>query len=96
MQLRAKEPMSQEVRGAVIPRMRSAKGHLGGILRMLEDPTVDTQDVLKQLGAVRGALRIISALVLSGHVHEQVSAAVHHGNAEQVTENVMEAVKYRC
>ena len=87
--------MSQETREAIIPRMRSAKGHLEGVLRMLEDPSVNTHEVLKQLSAVQGALRKINTLVLSGHVHEQVTAAVRHGKAERVAENLMEAMRYR-
>ena len=87
--------MSQDTRKAIIPRMRSAKGHLEGVLRMLEDSSVNTREVLKQLSAVQSALRKINTLVLSGHVHEQVTAAARYGKAESVADNVMEAMRYR-
>ena len=87
--------MSQELREDAIQRMRSAKGHLEGVLRMLEDPGAHSRDVLKQLSAVQGALGKINMLLLSLHVHEQVTTAVRRGNAEGALENVMEALKYR-
>ena len=45
-------------------RLKSVRGHVDGIIRMLEDPGVYCVDVLKQVSAVQGAVRKVSESVL--------------------------------
>lgn len=79
----------------VVSRLRSSRGHLDGILRMLEDPSVYCVDVLKQVSAVQGALSKVSGAVLRSHVRDHVSTAAQRGDTERIVDELMEALKYR-
>jgi CsoR family transcriptional regulator, copper-sensing transcriptional repressor len=76
-------------------RLKSAKGHLEGVLRMLDDPDVYCVDVLKQIKAVQGALTKVGDSVLRAHIRDHVATAAQRGDSEQITEELMEALKYR-
>lgn len=77
-------------------RLKSAKGHLEGVLRMLEDETVYCVDVLKQIKAVQGALSKINEAVLKAHIRDHVATAAQRGDSEHIVEELMEALKYRA
>ncbi|HZW28099.1 MAG TPA: metal-sensitive transcriptional regulator [Trueperaceae bacterium] len=77
-------------------RLKSVRGHVDGVLRMLEDPSVYCVDVLKQLSAVQGALRKVSEAVLKAHVRDHVATAAQRGDTEAIVEELMEALKYRA
>ena len=68
-------------------RLLSVKGHVEGILRMLEDEQVYCVDVLKQLKAVNGALDKVGAMVLHSHLKRHVVTAhdghLRHGGRDQ-------------
>ena len=75
-------------------RLKSAKGHLEGILRMLEDPDIYCVDVLKQIKAVQGALSKVNEAVLKAHIKDHVATASTRGNTGAIVEELMEALKY--
>lgn len=77
-------------------RLKSAKGHLEGVLRMLDDPTVYCVDVLKQVKAVQGALAKVNESVLRSHIRDHVATASERGDTEQIVNELMEALKYRA
>ncbi len=76
-------------------RLRSIRGHVEGILRMLEDEGVYCVDVLKQVKAVDGALRKVSTVVLRSHLHDHVATAAQRGDANVIVDELMELLKYR-
>jgi DNA-binding FrmR family transcriptional regulator len=76
-------------------RLLSVKGHVEGVLRMLEDDSVYCVDVLKQVKAVRGALDRVSELVLHSHLHDHVVTAAERGDAEEIVAELFEVLKYR-
>ncbi|MEZ4632110.1 MAG: metal-sensitive transcriptional regulator [Deinococcales bacterium] len=77
-------------------RLKSAKGHLEGILRMLENPNIYCVDVLKQVKAVQGALSKINEQVLRAHIRDHVTTAAQRGDTEAIVEELIEALKYRA
>ena len=77
-------------------RLKSVRGHVEGVLRMLEDPDIYCVDVLKQVSAVQGALRKVSEAVLRAHVRDHVATAALRGDSEHIVEELMEALKYRA
>ncbi|CAN5864013.1 metal-sensitive transcriptional regulator CsoR [soil metagenome] len=77
-------------------RLKSAKGHLEGVLRMLEDPDVYCVDMLKQIKAVQGALSKINEGVLRSHIRDHVATAAQRGDTEHIVDELMEALKYRA
>ena len=76
-------------------RLKSVRGHVEGVLRMLEDPNVYCVDVLKQVRAVRGALRKVSDGVLRAHIRDHVATAAQRGDSEDIASELMEALKYK-
>lgn len=77
-------------------RLKSVRGHVEGVLRMLDDPDVYCVDVLKQVSAVQGALRKVSESVLRAHVRDHVATAAQRGDTEHIVDELMEALKYRA
>ena len=87
--------LDPDVRAAAALRLKSVRGHVEGVLRMLEHPDVYCVDVLKQLSAVQGALRKVSDQVLRAHVRDHVATAGQRGDTEKIVGELMEALKYR-
>ena len=88
--------LDPETRLDAVRRLKSAKGHLEGVLRMLEDPQVYCVDVLKQVKAVQGALGKTNDTVLRAHIRDHVSTAAQRGDTEHIVEELMEALKYKA
>lgn len=76
-------------------RLLSVKGHVEGILRMLEGEQVYCVDVLKQIKAVDGALNKIGDLVLKSHLKSHVATAHERGDEDRIVDELMEILKYR-
>ncbi|BDU74180.1 metal-sensitive transcriptional regulator [Mesoterricola silvestris] len=76
-------------------RLLSVKGHVEGILRMLEDETVYCVDILKQVKAVDGALSKVGTLILQSHLKHHVVTAHERGDEDRIVEELMEILKYR-
>jgi DNA-binding FrmR family transcriptional regulator len=88
--------LNGEVRKHAALRLKSAKGHLEGVLRMLEDESVYCVDVLKQIKAVQGALSKVNEAVLRSHIKDHVTTAAVRGDTDKIVEELMEALKYRA
>jgi len=87
--------LDPEVREDARRRLLSVRGHVEGVLRMLEDDQVYCVDVLKQLKAVTGALDKVGSLVLNSHLRRHVVTAHERGDQERIVEELMEILKYR-
>ncbi len=84
------------VREDAARRLKSVRGHVEGVLRMLDDPDVYCVDVLKQMSAVQGALRKVSEAVLRAHIRDHVVTAAERGDTEHIVDELMEALKYKA
>ncbi len=87
--------LDPRVREEAKKRLLSVRGHVEGLLRMLEDEGVYCVDVLKQIKAVQGALDRVGEMVLKSHLREHVATAQTRGDVDEVVEELMEALKYR-
>lgn len=76
-------------------RLLSVRGHVEGVMRMLEDDSVYCVDALKQLKAISGALDKVGALVLQSHLRHHVVNAAQRGDADTIVDELMEVMKYR-
>jgi len=83
------------VRSDAKRRLISIRGHVEGVLRMLDDESVYCVDVLKQLKAVEGALDRVGALVLKSHLTHHVATAAVRGDEARMVDELMELLKYR-
>ena len=64
----------------VIRRLKSAEGHLRGVIRMVEEG-VYCIDVIRQIQAVQAALNKISATILEDHLNSCVITAIRGEDA---------------
>ena len=83
------------VRDTARQRLASIRGHVEGIVRMLEREDVYCVDVLRQLKAVDGALEKVGDTVLRSHLHHHVTSARERGDADVIVDELMEIMKYR-
>ena len=87
--------LNPEVRETALKRLKSVKGHVEGIVRMLEDESVYCVDVLKQIKAVEGALARVGDMVLQSHMKHHVVTAHDRGDADKIVAELMDVLKYR-
>ncbi len=87
--------LSEQSRAEARQRLLSIRGHVEGILRMLENEDTYCVDVLRQVKAVDGALRKVSNVVLRSHLKDHVVSAAQRGDADEIVNELMEILKYR-
>lgn len=76
-------------------RLQSVRGHVDGIVRMLENEDAYCVDVLKQTKAVIGAVAKVSDAVLRCHLKHHVVTAHERGDEDKIVAELMEVLKYR-
>jgi CsoR family transcriptional regulator, copper-sensing transcriptional repressor len=87
--------LDTKTREDALLRLKSVRGHLEGVLRMLEDESIYCVDVLKQVKAIQGALGKVSEKVLRSHIHDHVVTASERGDTDAIVNELMEALKYQ-
>lgn len=85
--------MKETYRRDVVNRLRSARGHLDAVLRMVDEDAY-CPDVMKQLSAVQGQVERASRLVLRNHLETCVAAAMAAGRTEEIVDELMEALRF--
>lgn len=77
----------------VVNRLKTARGHLEGVVRMVE---VDAYcpEVMKQLSAVQGLVEATSRTVLRHHLETCVATAMQQGRVEEIVDELMATLKY--
>jgi DNA-binding FrmR family transcriptional regulator len=66
----------------MLKRLRIIEGHLGGVIRMMEDDTYCI-DVIRQIQAVQAALNKVSSGILENHLNSCVITAIRGENASE-------------
>ena len=85
--------MKESYQRDVLNRLKTARGHLDGIVRMVEDDGY-CPELMKQLSAVQGSLERASRLVLRNHLETCVAAAMQAGRTDEIVDELMEALRY--
>ncbi|MEJ5223761.1 MAG: metal-sensitive transcriptional regulator [Anaerolineales bacterium] len=67
---------------ATLRRLKSAEGHLKGIVRMAEEGAYCI-DLIRQIQAVQSALNKVSAQILEDHLNSCVITAVQSDNPQE-------------
>jgi len=94
MTKRRKSSLSPERKQNILNRLKSVRGHLDGIVKMVDDDTYCVQ-VIKQIAAVRGALDRVSRLELQNHLEHCVLEQVQAGEGEAAVAELMDIVNLR-
>lgn len=85
--------MKDEHHRAVLNRLKTARGHLDGIIRMVEADAY-CPDVMKQLSAVQGSVERANRIVLQNHLETCVAAAMVAGRTDEIVSELMEALRF--
>jgi DNA-binding FrmR family transcriptional regulator len=65
-----------------IRRLKTIEGHLGGILRMVDEDAYCI-DVIRQIQAVQSALNKVSTGILENHLNSCVTTAIQGDNPKE-------------
>ncbi|MFC2079290.1 metal-sensitive transcriptional regulator [Candidatus Bipolaricaulota bacterium] len=84
--------MHEHRRDPIKLRLKKAQGHVGAILRMIDEGR-DCPEILLQVSAVRAALTQIGVLVLEDHLDSCIVDAVENGSAEMVLLDLKESIE---
>ena len=82
-----KKKRSQEVKDALIRRLKLAEGQIRGIQKMLEEDAY-CPDVLVQVSAVSAALNSFNRDLLACHIRSCVAEDIREGKDEAIDEFV--------
>lgn len=85
--------MQPKHREDVLRRLRIARGHLDGVVRMVEDDAY-CPEVMKQLAAVQGSLQQASRRVLRNHLETCVADAMRAGRGDEIVDELMDALRF--
>lgn len=66
----------------LLNRARSIEGHMGAIVRMLEQDTYCV-DIIKQTQAIQKAIDKLNALLLKNHMNECVTTAIRSDKPQE-------------
>lgn len=78
---------------AALNRLKTVRGHLDGIIRMLESDAYCV-DVMKQISAVQSSLERTNRVMLHNHLETCFSAAVREGRGHAAIDELIDAVKF--
>ena len=78
---------------AALNRLKTVRGHLDGIVRMLESDAYCV-DVMKQISAVQSALERTNRVMLHNHLETCFSEAVLGGKGENAIAELVDALKF--
>ncbi|MGH3095008.1 MAG: metal-sensitive transcriptional regulator [Streptosporangiales bacterium] len=78
---------------AALNRLKTVRGHLDGIIRMLESDAYCV-DVMKQIAATQSSLERANRVMLHNHLETCFSEAVLAGRGQQAIDELVDAVKF--
>src|ERR1700757_1301735 len=88
--------MAQELtpkQRAALNRLKTVRGHLDGIIRMLETDAYCVE-VMKQISAAQSALERTNRVMFDNHLETCFSKAVLGGKGATVIEELVDALKF--
>jgi DNA-binding FrmR family transcriptional regulator len=86
-------PFKDENRANAVNRLKTVRGHLSGIIRMIEEDSYCV-DVMKQVSAAQSSLERVNRVVLRNHLETCFSQSVKSGTAEAAIDELVDAVKF--
>ncbi|HVA36866.1 MAG TPA: metal-sensitive transcriptional regulator [Candidatus Dormibacteraeota bacterium] len=82
-----------ERKSEMLNRLRSARGHLDAVIRMVEDEAYCV-DVIKQISAIRAALDRVGRMELRNHFEHCFAEAIRTGEDDRVIGELMDALAF--
>jgi DNA-binding FrmR family transcriptional regulator len=85
--------MQRHLKDDALNRLKTTRGHLDGIIRMLDDDAYCV-DLMKQLSATQASLERVNRLVLKNHLETCFAEAVEAGRGQAAVDELVDAVKF--
>lgn len=85
--------MEQAYKGSVLNRLKTVRGHLDGVIRMVEAEEYCV-DLMKQVSALQASLERANRLILRNHLETCFSGAVSEGRGEAAVEELLAVLKF--
>lgn len=85
--------MLPELKKDTLLRLNVIRGHLQGILQMVEQDAYCV-DIMKQMAAVQASLEKVNQVVLRNHLLTCVSEAARSGDMERMVDELLGSLKY--
>jgi len=85
--------MLPENKQPILNRLKTVRGHLDGIVRMVQDEAYCV-DIMKQISAVQASLERANRMVLKNHLETCFSDAVRDGRGQAAVTELVDAVKF--
>jgi CsoR family transcriptional regulator, copper-sensing transcriptional repressor len=85
--------MEQNHKRAIVNRLKTVRGHLDGVIRMVEDEEYCV-DLMKQIAALQSSLERANRLVLTNHLETCFSDAVQEGRGPAAIAELVETLKF--
>jgi DNA-binding FrmR family transcriptional regulator len=77
----------------VLNRLKTVRGHLDGIIRMVESGAYCV-DLMKQISATQASLERANRIVLRNHLETCFSEAIQSGSGDAAIAELVDAVKF--
>ena len=74
-------------------RLRTIRGHLDGVIRMVE-AEADCPDLMKQVAAAQASLERVNRILLQNHLETCVTEAIRAGGGTAKIAELIEALRY--
>lgn len=81
----------EEANQEVINRLRTIRGHIGGIEKMVEEGK-DCQEILVQMAAIRSSLEKVTQTILEKYARECIYSSIQEGNAKDKVNSLVSAL----
>lgn len=85
--------MEEPYRSQVVNRLKTVRGHLDGVIRMVEDDEYCV-DLMKQISALQASLERANRLVLANHLGSCFSDAVNAGRRDEAIAELLDVLKF--
>lgn len=77
----------------VLRRLKSARGHLDAVIRMVDEDSYCV-DVMKQISGVRAALARVAEIELRNHFENCFAQAIRDGNEAPAIDELLSALAF--
>ncbi|MDX6646253.1 MAG: CsoR family transcriptional regulator, copper-sensing transcriptional repressor [Miltoncostaeaceae bacterium] len=85
--------MQPTARRDALNRLKTVRGHLEGVIRMVEDDAYCV-DLMKQVSAIQASLERVNRVILRNHLETCFSEAVSGGRGKAAIDELVDAVKF--
>jgi DNA-binding FrmR family transcriptional regulator len=85
--------MKEEHKRSALNRLKTVRGHLNGVIRMVEDERY-CPEIMKQVSALQGSLEKVNRVLMQNHVETCVVRAVEEGRSAEIVDELMTTLRY--